>query len=151
MLNVRERRALAAKREAVELLEELGLDRASRLLDVHPLTVKRWHRGEIVAPTPVLIALRSLTGRHAEENRDWHGWSFRNNFLVSPTNDKFHPGDLLGLRYVRQLQKYQERQIRLLREKLAKLQDGAVNDAIAGEILPQGDEAIEHVVGRSNR
>lgn len=134
MLNVRERREAAAKREAAELIGELGLHRAAVLLNVHLTTVKRWLLGEVVAQTPVLIALRALTGRQAPENNDWDGWVLRDNWLWSPSGEKFHPGDLLGLRYRTQLQRYYERQIKLLKEKLSSINDGAANDPVEGEV-----------------
>ena len=57
MLNVRERREAQAKREAAELIAEIGEARAATLLNVHATTVRRWLSGEVVAQTPVLIAL----------------------------------------------------------------------------------------------
>ena len=138
MLNVRERREAAAKREASELIAELGEHRAAELLNVHLTTVRRWASGEVVAQTPVLIALRHLTGRWGEANKDWEGWVVRDNWIWSPSGERFHPGDLLGLRYRTQLQKYYERQIRLLKEKLAQLDDGAANDAVEHEVHKVG-------------
>lgn len=135
MLNVRERREAAAKREAADLIDELGPERVSTLLNVHLTTVKRWLSGEVVAQTPVLIALRTLAGRWGEENKAWHGWTLRDNWLWSPAGDKFHPGDLLGRQYERQLIRYQRRQIAALEAKLRRVQTGAANDAVEGDLL----------------
>jgi len=115
---------------------------------VHITTVRRWVAGVIVAPGPVLIALRTLTGRWGVENRDWEGWVIRGNWLWAPTGERFHPGDLLGLRYRIQLQKYHEQQIALLREKIARLADGAANDAVEGEIAPP---SVDYTVKRPRR
>lgn len=151
MLNVRERREAAAKREAADLIEEIGIERASLLLNVHLTTVKRWHAGDVVAQTPVLIALRTLAGRHWDRSPDWEGWTIRENFLHSPAGERFIPGDLLGRQYQIQLQKHYEAQIRALRLKLAKLQDGAANDAVDGAIEAQTDQAIDYTIGRAGR
>lgn len=134
MQNVRERREAQAKREAAELIAEIGEARAATLLNVHATTVRRWLSGEVVAQTPVLIALRTLAGRHWDRSPDWQGWTICDNFLWSDAGERFVPGDLLGLRYRVQLQKYYERQIRLLKEKLSQVSDGAANDAVEGEI-----------------
>lgn len=136
MLNVRERREAAAKREAADLIDELGPERVSTLLNVHLTTVKRWLTGDVVAQTPVLIALRTLAGRHWDRSPDWEGWTIRDNFLWSNAGERFVPGDLLGLRYRIQLQKHYEGQIKRLKAKLAAVNDGAANDAVEGEVGP---------------
>jgi hypothetical protein len=151
MLNVRERREAQAKREAVELLDEIGPERAAELLNVHLTTVKRWYTGEVVAQGPVLIALRTLAGRHWDNSPDWERWTIRDNALFSPGGERFYPGDLIGLRYLRQLQKHQERQIRLLRAKLAEVTDGAANDAVEGEVAPLTDQGLDFAIGRQKR
>jgi len=135
MLNVRERREAQARREAAELIEEIGLHRAAELLNVHLTTVKRWHAGEVVAQTPVLIALRTLAGRWGPTCKDWEGWTMAENWLWSPTGDKFHPGDLLGRQYERQLIRYQRRQIAALEAKLRRVETGAANDPVEGDLL----------------
>lgn len=151
MLNVRERREAQARREAAELIGEIGEHRAAELLNVHLTTVRRWASGEVVAQTPILIALRTLAGRHWDKSPDWQGWTIRDNFLWSDAGERFVPGDLLGLRYRVQLQRHYERQIKLLKEKLAKLPTGAANDAVEGEIAALGDEGIERSIGRGAR
>ena len=49
-MNVRERRKEQAKSEAAELIGLYGESSVARALDVHDLTVRRWYRGEVVAP-----------------------------------------------------------------------------------------------------
>lgn len=134
MLNARERKAVQAKHEAVELLGLIGLNRAARELDVSLVTVKRWYSGEVAAPGPVLIALRTLAGRWGPRNADWEGWTISDNWLWSPAGERYHPGDLLGQRYQRQLIKHLQRKVQLLEQKLRSINTGAANDPIEGDI-----------------
>lgn len=134
MLNVRERRAALAKREASELIGLIGLHRTAELLNVSQITVTRWYRGDVVATGPVLIALRTIAGQWGPSNKDWEGWTMRDNWLWSPTGERYHPGDLLGRRYDRQLIKYLERKVKLLEEKLRRIDTGAANDPVEGDI-----------------
>lgn len=134
MLNVRERRKAAAKYEAVELIGLIGVKRAADALNVHEITVKRWYSGEVVAPGPVLIALRTLAGKWGDQNKDWEGWTIHENWLWSPTGERFHPGDLLGRQYQRQLINHLERKVDLLEKKLRSVNTGAANDLLGGDI-----------------
>lgn len=95
MLNVRERRAIAAKSEAAELIAEYGAHRTEVLLNVHRTTVTRWLSGEVEPPTAVLIALRAaLAGMPSM----WPGWSFgRDGLLYGPGSTRgYSAGDVLG-------------------------------------------------------
>lgn len=58
MLNVRERREAAAKREAVELIEEIGLHRTAELLNVHLTTLAS---RVVTRPARVVRALLSAS------------------------------------------------------------------------------------------
>lgn len=137
MLNVRERRAAQAKREATDLIGRYGEHRVAKDLDVHLTTVRRWYTGETVAPTPVLIALRALVDGQLPgmEHKDWVGWAFgRDGNLYSPAGEAFHRGDLEGQRYLRQRLKYLEHQVALLQQKIREMPTGAANDAVEGEL-----------------
>lgn len=134
MLNVRERRTAQAKREAADLIAEIGIERTANLLKVHTLTVRRWHSGEVCPGEPVLIALRTLAGRWGYENKSWEGWVIRGDWIWSPAGDKFHPGDLLGRQYQIQLIKHLQRKVQLLEKKLQSIDTGAANDPIGGDI-----------------
>lgn len=123
-----------AKLEAAELIGLIGEKRTADLLNVSPITVRRWYSGEVTPTGPVLIALRTVAGRWGEENRDWEGWVMSENWLWSPTGQRFHPGDLLGRQYDRQLIKHLQRKVDLLEQKLRSVHTGAANDLLAGDI-----------------
>lgn len=136
-MNIRERRKAAAKCEAAELIGLYGESSVARALDVHDLTVRRWYRGEIAAPTPVLIALRALVNSQlpGQESKHWIGWRFGpHGELFDPSGDPHGPGDIMAQRYERQLIKHLERKVKELEARLHKeleLNNGAANDPIS--------------------
>lgn len=123
LTNLRDRRKAQAKDEAAELIGLYGEHRIARMLNVHELTVRRWYRGEIVAPTPVLIALRALVLSQLPgmQVKQWRGWSFApNGDLYDPSGDPHGPGDIMAQRYERQLIKHLERKVNELEARLHK-------------------------------
>ena len=139
-MNVRERRQLQAKSEAAELIGLWGESMIAQALGVHELTVRRWYRGEIVAPTPVLIALRALVNCQlpGQNTKDWIGWRFgQHGELCDPSGDPHTPGDMMAQRYERQLIKHLQRENSRLQEKvqrLSNLLNTAANDPIVKAI-----------------
>ena len=137
MLNVKQRREAHAKREAAELITEYGEHRAACALDVHITTVRRWASGKTLAPAAVLIALRALVKSQLPgmEMRDWEGRHFdADGFLVDNAGQRHHRGDIQGRFMERQHIRYLQRQVALLKRKLASVKDGAANDAVEGEL-----------------
>lgn len=123
MLNVRERRKLHAKQEAVELIGLFGEGRTAAALNVHITTVRRWYSGDVVAPTPVLIALRALALGQVPgmESRHWQGWSFGQNGELHEPNGRPHTaGSIMAMQYERQLLKHLQNEVRDLQARLAK-------------------------------
>ncbi|HET8871840.1 MAG TPA: hypothetical protein VFM48_15460 [Aquabacterium sp.] len=137
MLNVRERRQAAAKREAQELIGQFGEHAVATALEVDITTVRRWYRG-VTAPPPVaLIALRALVLGQLPgmEHKDWAGWRFgRDGFLYDDAGQRHTRGDIQGRFMERQHLRHLQRQVALLQRKIAQMDDGAANDAVEGEI-----------------
>ena len=137
LTNIRERRRAAAKDEAADLIGQYGEGRVARALNVHELTVRRWYRGEIVAPTPVLIALRALVNSQlpGQESKHWIGWRFGvDGNLYDPSGDAHGPGDMMAQRYERQLIKHLQNENKRLQSRLdaeLQLNNGAANDPIS--------------------
>lgn len=139
MLNIRERRALAAKADVKELIDEYGMDNTGRLLDVHRTTVSRWHSGEIIAPVAVILALRAAVwGQLPGMNHKWwRGWKFGlDGYLYSDAGQQFHPGDMLARQYERALIASLQNQVKELEADLARAVDHARhNDAAANDMM----------------
>lgn len=118
MLNVRERRALAAQDEAIDLIEILGENRTIDLLNVDPVTVKRWLARKVTPSTPVLIALRAAAKCQlpGQEHAHWKGWRFANDGkLYNPAGRPYTPGDLMAQEFERAL-------VKALQNKVAELE-----------------------------
>ena len=134
MLNARERRRLQAKSEAVELIGLYGEARTAAALNVHTTTVRRWYSGDVVAPTPVLIALRALALGQVPgmDSRHWQGWTFgRDGKLYMPDGHAHDAGSIMAMQYERQLIKHLQNENKDLQARLAKALEeanGAAND-----------------------
>lgn len=117
MLNARQRRAAAARREVAELIADYGITPAEVLLNVHRTTVQRWLDGVVPPPEAVLVALRAALGRlPGMRGRQWSGWAFgADGRLYSPAGYAYSAGDLLA-------QPYERAQVKALRERLAEVE-----------------------------
>lgn len=119
MLNVRERRALCAKHELTELLDEYGRGRAAVLLDVYASTIERWESGKTRIPQAAIVALRAAARGQVPgmQGCDWQGWRIgEDGFLYNPNGqDRYGPGELYAIHWNRQL-------VRSLQERVAELQ-----------------------------
>jgi hypothetical protein len=124
-MNVRERRQLQARLELTELIEEYGRGRTAELLDVHRTTVERWISGQVPVPQAVLIAMKAAA-RSILPGQDlaaWRGWTFgRDGDLYGPEGRGYHPGDLLGLPYLKALVRAQRQEVEQLQAKIAQLE-----------------------------
>lgn len=121
--------------EVQQLVYAIGPLRAARELGVHRTTVLRWITGKVTPPASAVALLRSLVhGNAPSAGKEWEGWRFAGEYLLSPANEKFEPGDLLAMRYLRALAEHQRKQIRELERKLvaatraAEAVDPAAND-----------------------
>ena len=125
---VRERRAREHKQEMIDLVSDLGLYRAERLLNVHRTTIQRWMRGASRVPESALFALRGAAKGQlpGQDDSNWQGWIFgQDGNLYSPDGRPFTCGDILAQQYERQLIKAQQARIRELEAKVARLQEFA--------------------------
>lgn len=122
---VRERRAKEHQQEMIDLVAELGLYRAERLLNVHRTTIQRWQRGLTRVPESALFALRGAAKGQlpGQDDTHWQGWIFgKDGNLYSPDGRPFTCGDILAQQYERQLIRAQQNRIKELEAKVARLQ-----------------------------
>ena len=128
---VRERRAREHQQEMIDLVADLGIYRAERLLNVHRTTLQRWMRGLTRVPESALFALRGAAKGQlpGQDDTHWQGWIFSpDGNLYSPDGRPFSCGDILAQQYERQLIKAQQLRIKELEAKVARLQ--AFSDSV---------------------
>lgn len=121
----RERRAREHQQEMIDLVAELGIYRAERLLNVHRTTIQRWQRGITRVPESAIFTLRGAARGQlpGQDDTSWQGWIFgKDGNLYSPDGRGFSCGDILAQQYERQLIKAQQARIRELEAKVARLQ-----------------------------
>ena len=139
MLNARERRAAALRREVRNLVDELGgPTRVASLLGVSLDTARRWHE-ERVTPSPVVkVALCAHLGRlpGMDESKWWRGWRFgQDGYLWGPHGKSYTEGHLYAAEVHERLAKFYQGQIELLKAKLREAEGGlAANDPVEGEL-----------------
>ena len=121
--------------ELAKLVDELGPSRIASICRVHRTTVGRWLKGQVPIPESAILALRAYGwGEMPGLERAWDGWFFRDGLLWSPNGDKFDPGEIMALIYMRPLVIAQREQIAELEAKLiaatreATKYDPAAND-----------------------
>jgi hypothetical protein len=127
MLNVRERRRLAAQDEAIELIGQLGDSRAANLLNVDPGTIVRYLKRSRTPSTSTIIALRAAANGTLPgmEHSYWKGWRFSpDGKLYNPAGRPYTAGDLMAQEFERAL-------IRALQNKVAELEARLLREAEA--------------------
>lgn len=124
-----------ATQELASLVEHLGAGRIASICRVHRTTVGRWLKGQVPVPESAILALRAYGwGEMPGLDRCWDGWFFRDGLLWSPDGNKFDPGEINALVYMRPLVIAQRKQIVELEAQLvaatkeATKHDPAAND-----------------------
>jgi len=130
--------------ELIDLVQDLGMASAERLLNVHRTTISRWMKRQTRVPDAALLTLRAAVKGQlpGQTDRTWQGWSFdKYGTLWSPGGDQFTSGDLMAQRYERAVIRELRKEIAQLEAKLIKMTkaasmvDQAANDiAISGPL-----------------
>lgn len=89
-----------------------------------------------------MLAIRAYGwGEMPGLDRCWDGWFFRDGLLWSPDGDKFDPGEIMALVYMRPLVIEQRRQIVELEGKLiAATKEAAKTDSAANDMAIWGQD-----------
>jgi len=124
-----------ARSELVQIAADLGVSRIASICRVHRTTVGRWLKGQVPVPESAILALRAYGwGEMPGLDRCWDGWFFKDGLLWSPDGDKFDPGEIKALVYMRPLVIEQRKRIVELEAELvaatreATKYDPAAND-----------------------
>lgn len=136
---VRKRRTAHAFDLVIDLVSTLGPERIARELGVERSTIHRWLTRQSL-PTPATItALRALTGRVPNMDRDprWEGWYFAEDgrLYLRGLDRGWHAGDLLAFQYeLAQLRYFRQENVKL-KARLAQVEDqlAQVTPAAANE------------------
>lgn len=133
---------LTKRQEFYEMLQRVGERRVLYEFQIHRTTLSRWLDGKTEIPGTVMYAMRALAYGPGVDP-DWQDWKFRDGYLHSPGREKFTPGDLLAMRYM----KFQIDALRRENKQLAdKVLAMSQSPAVRGESA--NDAAIEFVPAR---
>jgi len=128
--------------ELIDLVQDLGMGRSERLLNVHRTTISRWMKRQTRIPDAALLTLRAAAKGQlpGQTDRTWEGWSFdKHGILWSPGGDQFTSGDLMAQRYERAVIRELRKEIAQLEAKLIKMtKAAAVVDQAANDLAISG-------------
>ena len=122
-----------------EAFHYVGKNQVLQVLQIDRSTLSRWLSGKTLPPHSAVLVLRFLAhGIPPGCSRDWEGFAWRYDRLVTATGLEFHAQELNLWTWHRQLQANQAREIEDLKAQLAQLRDrlarvgplpGSSNDA----------------------
>lgn len=126
-------------RDLRTLIERVGRAAVERQLNVHRTTVLRWLEGKVKIPGHQHQVIRMLLGDLPGTAGQWQGWRFWEGVLISPSGDKFDPGQVLSLILLKQQLAARDREVLALKVQLAMAEQAlarapdaaAANDARA--------------------
>lgn len=87
----------------IEALEGVTPEVIAEVCGVHITTARRWKRGEMPPLSALKIIRLHTTGELGEIDLKWAGWRLRHGQLVAPHGEQFETGDVMSIRFLRQL------------------------------------------------
>lgn len=85
---------------------ECGFDieTISKLCNRSVTTVTRWEQGERIPPELKTLMMLASGRKMPTLGRDWEGWRFKRDALISPYQDELRPKRIMANEYLAQLQ-----------------------------------------------
>ena len=88
---------------SIEALESVTPEVIAEICGVHVTTARRWKRYGDPPLSAVKIVRLYSTGELGDIDFKWAGWRLVEGQLVAPHGEKFGTGDVMSLRFLRQL------------------------------------------------
>lgn len=88
---------------SIEALENVTPEVIAEICGGHPTTARRWKRYGDPPLSAVKVVRLHSTGELGDIDLKWAGWRLMEGQLVAPHGEQFGTGDVMSLRFLRQL------------------------------------------------